>query len=367
MLQVVQSQLLCYVSDKIQVSDQMFKDNSVFVVGAGASHEFGLPIGWDLTQTIKANCDIVLNQWGEYQSGSRAVFNHYVRMFSTQSEDNVDKIKSRLRASWQIRDGIESADSIDEYIFRYTSDPLIAEVGKLNIAHAISSAESKSLLKVKEGSVFDVRDATNTWIWGFAKALMNGIRADDVSEVGNNITIICFNYDRCIEHYLEHALAQGFHGLTATEAKSIVESINIIHPYGWLGDLQRFPYGDTRQFPAMADNIITWSESVRDPEIISKMRLAIEGASQIVFMGFGFAAQNMDLLDCRRDYVPATPPAVYSTGYSLPRETQGVLTSKIVSLYSAADWYDPDTQKVHFQYGATCKEFFDIHRLNLVI
>jgi len=39
----------------------MFKDNTVFVIGAGASQEFGFPIGSGLTQTIKKNCNFVLD------------------------------------------------------------------------------------------------------------------------------------------------------------------------------------------------------------------------------------------------------------------------------------------------------------------
>lgn len=344
----------------------MFKDNTVFVIGAGASAEFGLPVGSKLLEIIRDDCNIILDQWGAYQHGSQTILAHYDKIYGRQHSSQIAEINLRLTKSWQIRDGIESAESIDEYIFRYSNDPIISEVGKLHIAHAISLAEKNSLLMAANFSQFDVRKADKTWIWTFAKALMNGVRAEDVDEVGENITIICFNYDRCIEHYLEHALRRGFHDLTYEKAREIVSRINIIHPYGWLGDLEKFPYGETRLFPEMADNIITWSESIRDPEIVPKIQEAIGSASQIVFMGFGFAAQNMDLVNCKRDFMPLKQPVVYSTGFGIPRETEDALKSKIVSLYTDGSWRDPEIERIHFQYGAICKDFFEVHRLNLV-
>ncbi len=349
----------------------MFKDNTVFVIGAGASAEFELPVGWQLLQAIKDNCDFKLDHFGQYLGGSREVYSHYLKIFGTSDAQKVDQFNLRLEKSWQIRDGIESADSIDEYIFRYTNDSLIAEVGKLHIANAISLAESNSSLSPRVGFQNDVGRADKTWIWGFAKALMNGVRAEEVDQIGQNITIICFNYDRCIEHYLEYAFRRGFHGLPHQEARAIVDRMNIIHPYGWLGDLEAFPFGEPDKFPEMANNLITWSESIKDAEIVSKMRMAIKDASQIVFMGFGFAAQNMELLDTQpehtelMDYELAEPPDVYATALGIPHEVEGSLKSKISALYTG-QWSLQADQAIHFQYGAKCKDFFDIHRLNLV-
>lgn len=349
----------------------MFRDNTVFVVGAGASAEFGLPVGSQLLESIRRNCDFQLDQWGSYTGGSREIFGYYDKIYGRQNSGAISEFNLRLIKSWQIRDGIESAESIDEYIFRYSSDPVIAEVGKLQIAHAISRAEHDSLLMPRNAVELDTRKVDHTWIWTFAKALMNGVRYENVDEIGENITIICFNYDRCIEHYLEHALRRGFHDLTAEDARAIVSKINIVHPYGWLGDLKQFPYGSVRQFPEMAENIITWSESIRDPEIVTKMREAIREAEQIVFMGFGFAAQNMDLLNSQPEKTSYLehqldePPSVYSTAFNMPKEVEGSLRAKITDLYMG-QWSLSASQSVHFQYGAKCKEFFDIHRLNLV-
>lgn len=71
--------------------------------------------------------------------------------------------------------------------------------------------------------------------------LFDGVRNSDVDNVGSNITIICFNYDRCIEMYLEHAIVNAFRDVPADRARQIVARINIIHPYGSLGNLKSIP------------------------------------------------------------------------------------------------------------------------------
>ncbi|TWC85704.1 hypothetical protein FB593_102558 [Rhizobium sp. SJZ105] len=344
----------------------MFKDNTVFVIGAGASAEFGLPVGSALTQTIKSNCSFRLDEFGSrLAAGSREVFQHYEKIFGRNDSAKVAQFNLRLEKSRQIARGIDSAESIDEYIFRYASDPLVAEIGKLQIAHAISLAENKSILSDDNNFPDNFSVGDTTWIWTFAKALMNGVKVDDVACIEENISIICFNYDRCIEHYLEHALMRGFHELSLEDARKIVGQINIIHPYGWLGNLGAFPFGKADRFANMAENLITWSETISDPEVIEKLRSAVRSAHQLVFMGFGFAAQNMDLLNTQPTGLPSSHTQVYSTGLGIPQEVEVVLKEKIIALTSSS-WRSSSAEMIHFQYGAECKKFLDIHRLNLV-
>lgn len=343
----------------------MFKDNTVFVVGAGASNEFGLPVGSGLVKKIKENCVFDIDQWGQIKNGPAPIFSHYDRLFGRNDPEKVREFNLRLTASRQIRDGIDSADSIDEYIYRYSHDPIVAEVGKLQIAYAISLAEETSSLSGDTGFPNDIERADNTWIWTFVKALINGLKASDTDKIGANITIICFNYDRCIEHYLEYALTRSFHGMSLIEAREIVGRIKIIHPYGSLGQLSEFPFGHAYEFARMAENIITWSETIRDENTVPDMRLAIKTAETIVFLGFGFANQNMQLLNSQPTQLNYSAARVYSTGYLMREETELSLKVNINALKSDG-YLEAQLSKIHFQYGSKCKEFFDIHRLNLV-
>jgi len=315
-----------------------------------------------LLRTIKRNCTFERDAFGQVTGGPARIFEHYDEVIGRASQPQLDKFYLRLKACTQIASGIESADSIDEYIYRYAHEPIIAEVGKLQITNAISTAENSS--SMNDGFRLSPESLDETWIWAFTKALISGVRADQVDEIGQNITIICFNYDRCIEHYLENALTRSFYGLTQLEARAIVERINIIHPYGWLGSLEEFPFGGTANFGKMAGNIITWSESIQDFEIVTKMRKSIREARQIAFLGFGFAAQNMELLNSQPIDTPIYFPNVYSTGFGLVREIEETLKANISALVSRHIGYRFD--QIHFQYGEKCKNLMDIHRMNLV-
>jgi len=54
---------------------------------------------------------------------------------------------------------------------------------------------------------------------------------DDLASMFDNISIICFNYDRCIEHYLYSALVAHY-GITKPAAAKIMGKLRIHHPYG---------------------------------------------------------------------------------------------------------------------------------------
>lgn len=343
----------------------MFADNTVFVVGAGASAEFNMPVGGKLTKIIKDNCLWEYDR-GERKIGNPEIFAYFDKRFNISAEPSLKEFQARLFTMTEIHRSIDMAESIDEYIFRYADDPVVAEIGKLQIAYAIAEAERQcSLGPVKEFTFENdtFASADDTWISTFAKALMNGVPLNDIETIGNNITIICFNYDRCIEHYLEHAICRAYADVSLPEARKIVSKINIIHPYGLLGQLDEIPFGQFDRFLEMTENLITWSETIRDAQTVPKIRHAIGEAQTIAFLGFAFANQNMKLLNSR----PTKPKTVrvLSTGLGLPQEVEDTLAGEINRLYSSIRT-QLGREVVHFQYGAKCNVFMNIHRMNLV-
>lgn len=275
-----------------------FRENTTFVIGAGASAEFGLPVGWKLLEQIRDNCLFAFDPSIVGAKGNQKIFNAVLQKHCSD-RPTLDRVFTTFR---DIHKGVETAGSIDEYINRYSDDALIAELGKLQIAYAILFAETRSKMMPKKGKDADGinwQAVDETWIVPFTRALFDGVRASEVETLGQNITIICFNYDRCIEHYLEYAIQRAYRDVDRPAARKIVNQMNIIHPYGSLGPLDRFSFGTP---PEHADlyhitkNLITWSETVEDEELIDTMRQSIGSADNIVFLGFAFASQNMKLL-----------------------------------------------------------------------
>jgi hypothetical protein len=78
------------------------------------------------------------------------------------------------------------------------------------------------------------------WVGFFAQAtkqlrmLGSDIKAQSVNEIFDNVAFIVFNYDRCLEYFLENAL-QLVYNIKPNQARSIIDDLNIIHPYGLVG------------------------------------------------------------------------------------------------------------------------------------
>lgn len=342
----------------------MYKDRTVFVVGAGASAEFGFPVGWQLRDIIKANCDFGINRFGTREKGDDDLFREAIRN-EKEFDFEADWRRKRLRAANIIVNSIESAGSIDELIFRHNDDAHVADVGKLAIAQAISKAEATSLLSETKGFPTNFTGTYDTWLWGFFRGLVSGVPRSEMRNIGRNITLIVFNYDRCIEHYLEHALMKNISNMSPEEAREIVNGITILHPYGSLGELDYFSFGRTDNFALMAPNLITWSESIQRPDIIDQMHRGLEFASQIVFLGFGFASQNMRLLDASPKDIRALFPDVYCSALGIRKQVQPTHGRRIASLITKGP-AEMFFSNIVFEDNTTCHDFFEIHRPNFV-
>ncbi|WP_311272406.1 MULTISPECIES: hypothetical protein [unclassified Rhizobium] len=311
----------------------MFKDNTVFVVGAGASREFGLPIGSGLMSQIKQN--------SLFRFDSRGLREGVRELYQALDEPNLphSALRLSLEAMAEINRSIDFAGSIDEFINRHATDPVIAKVGKLQIAYAISIAERQSLLgrSGKSGESVEWDDVKDTWIMSFTQMLFEGVRNEDVSSIGNNITLIVFNYDRCIEYFLTEAICKTFRGVDRDQALQIVENMNIIHPYGALGNLIKHPFGDDAhptKLNSMSQSIVTWSESVTS-NMVSEINRSVSTATTLVFLGFAFAPQNMDLLTIKSAVNKDRQDVeTFATAYGYRDVIDSRLKKKIIDLYS---------------------------------
>ncbi|MGO6685661.1 hypothetical protein [Rhizobium leguminosarum] len=354
----------------------MFANDTVFIIGAGASAEFGMPVGSKLTEQIKQNCKFRF-EYGNLQEGAMPIFDYYRNTYDLRDPTKAQEVQARFDLMAQIRRSIDMAESIDEYIFRYSDNPLVAEVGKLHIAYAIAKAERECLLG--ETQQFSSNNITfdnlnKTWIYTFAKALMNGVKATEIETIGNNITIICFNYDRCIEHYLEHAICQAYMGVSLERARKIVSKMDIIHPYGDLGPLDEVPFGQQDRLWDMSQNLITWSETKRNVQIAADIDYAIRNAQTLVFMGFAFAKQNMDLLQVKRDEKEVFnrtgayefDKEVYATAYNYKPQVHKKLKTNIIKLWTDV-WHDERLDAMRIEDEKTeCADFIWTNRMNLV-
>jgi len=276
------------------------KRKTVFVLGAGASAEFGLPVGSELQQTISSLLDIRFSEGRHKISGDDDILN-VCRQLSDRD------VNLFLHAGWLIRDGIRLSDSIDNFMDKHAQNERVQMLGKLAIAKAICDAERRSTLFVDANSSsnkLELSRLEDTWLMKLFRHLQRDVGYSRVERIFENTSFIVFNYDRCLEQFLVWALVLSY-GIPWASAAEIVGSAEIYHPYGSLGSLPEFPatevgplaFGQSRYpLQTIAERISTYAEQVRNGDELEQARDWIVAANQIVFLGFAYHPQNMSIL-----------------------------------------------------------------------
>ncbi len=113
----------------------------------------------------------------------------------------------------------------------------------------------------------------------------------------NQLKIISFNYDRVVEQYFQ-ATIEAHYGLSVLEATELRKSIEIVHVYGNLQDLDKRPYGiKPDDFSEVAECIKVIPEAREaNGEQFEKAKDMIDWADKICFIGFGFDPLNVSRL-----------------------------------------------------------------------
>lgn len=347
----------------------MFKDATVFVVGAGASFEFNMPLGADLAKTIASNLAWARND-GEFEgrfadNQTSNLIRYYAQNLPPQQVDQT------YRAARLIQEGIDHAMSIDAFIDMHADKPSVGAIGKLQIALEILKAEKNSYLSVERDSNkgFDWSRTATSWLRVFSEILLEKSKSTAIETIAEDLTIICFNYDRCIEHYLTQAVQRTF-GIAWDEALGYVSKIRIIHPYGDLGPLQAGPSGGNRfgvlenvDLWKASQRLSTFTEEVRDQDTVRTIRQAIASAHQLVFLGFSFQPQNMALLRPDDDGPGRTRrPSVYASAKGFHTVAEAEINRRIRSVLR----YEPHHQAdIEVMIDTTAYDLMRFNRLNL--
>lgn len=268
---------------------------TVFIVGAGASAEFDLPLGSALVDTIRDMAAAEVDT-----SGQRPLIAAAIRAGLTGD------FEAAVR---DIAGGMNVARSIDRFLHSRRDRPLVNAIGKSAIASAIAQAEARTIL-----GTADLRD------WASAQAAMTGLRGtwlsrlfamlqegrspEESATILDDVSFITFNYDRVIEQYLllafQHTMAQD-----VAAAKRCVEKKVPIHIYGSLGTI--FPssaysmsFGPHEDIiptivEKMSAGIRTFTES-QDSKLLAQAHDLISEAECVVFLGFAFDPLNVAAL-----------------------------------------------------------------------
>lgn len=275
-------------------------ERMVVVVGAGASREFGLPMGNELKDRIAESCTVNWSGGAFFPNDSK--ISEAVQMCAQLARVAP---KEYLKGLQEISEALPLAISIDNYLDIRKEDPIILQCGKIAIIRLILEAERSSNLFVREGKSLNFDPIKNTWIAEFFRVVTENCMLEHIAARLAGITFVIFNYDRCIEHFFFHAL-QTYYRITPEKSAEILSCVNFLHPYGTLGSLPwesekpGLEYGadiPTGELVELAKGILTFTESTLVPQSdLKQIQDAIASTPMLIFLGFAFHRINMRLL-----------------------------------------------------------------------
>lgn len=247
----------------------MIKKPTVIILGAGASKPYGFPSGREILNEIRKNLPPYNPQ----------------RWMHILRELHIEQALVGEFVENLIRSGRPSVDAFLEHRNEYL------EVGKLVIALSLIPHEN-------EDKLFSSHRGEHSYEY-----LLNKLIALPGIFGTNRLTIITFNYDRSIEHYLFTALKSSYR-ISDGKCAEMMKRIPIIHVHGQLGKLpwqgeKSRPYNtdtDHDKVRLAGDQIKVISEKeYTSPDFEIAFDKMIE-AEKIYFLGFGYNEMNLHRL-----------------------------------------------------------------------
>lgn len=256
----------------------MIKEETVLVLGAGASMPFGFPSGRDLISKI---CEFFRK---DIESRKLILRNSSSNPFTVE---HAESFVSKLSQTPNV--------SIDEFL---RNRPDFWDIGKIGIAAVLLGCEDPDII---------ARVKTNWYGLLFRELRKGASTFKDVLE--NKLSIITYNYDRLFEYLLSTYLRDSY-DLTNSDCSLIFSpessKIQIIHLHGKTGD---FEYQTNSSYYARYDMKLSSNkilrasnqikivhENIDKKQSFKQAHIALSYAKRIYFLGFGFDDKNLERL-----------------------------------------------------------------------
>lgn len=273
----------------------MITNETVLVLGAGASIPYGYPSGHSLRQMLinPSLFDPALAK----QSLDQENVDTFCRSFMLSGMKSIDAFLAR-RGKDYLNDGQKN----------------IEDIGKYGIALALRQNKSLDTLfhnpeLFDRGGGIDRQDNWYEYLWA---QLSSGITNSNLAEFSKTrLTVVTFNYDLSLEHYLFTA-AKYSYGLADDEATKLLEPIKFIHLYGQLSGnpfssdfCYEFNFQNDFRLIVKDAALIQVIDEQRelDASNFPKASDALTNAQRICFLGFGFDETNVRRLDLAKIFV----------------------------------------------------------------
>jgi hypothetical protein len=315
----------------------MIRQKTVFIIGAGASKPYGYPTGKELREKIISG----YNRWKELLYPSwHQIGENFLETFRKSGNVSIDLFLSR--------------------------NPEFRDVGKVAIVKTIADCEHHS----KFGDKME-KSEEDWYSFIFQEMTKEIATAKDFGLFAENkITFIIFNYDRSFEYYLEECFLNSFQSVKKEEIYEVLRKIPIYHVYGQVAYL---PW--QKQNEGFRYNQITFNNEQSTKEIMIKLsknihvigeerqgidtslkQAQIGEAEKVFFLGFGFAKENLEVLNLPNLLQPKQQ--IFGSGVGLLKEEIINLRSIITdgATFLRPNPARPHPQNVVIESGVSCTD-----------
>lgn len=300
----------------------MIRTKTTFILGAGASAELHMPGPTELLDRIAQALDFSRATENQMTRDTTAILRHVGKLAERMNRPE-DAI---FRAGQRIHTAAKIGRTIEQVIEQNNDDPLVEAFGKLAIAvFTLQSENRASLRATPQGNAVLPLQTGDYWLIELGKLLTSGLPRSRLEQGLADVSIISFNYDRSVEHFLPYALATAY-GMTLQEAQRIITSrLRFFHPYGAIGRLPwqggegpDADWGNEQPWnmAALSAQLRSFDQAMADRKGLADLRAAVAQAQRIVFLGFDFSPRSFDLLvDSSLSH---NPELILSTGGMTP-------------------------------------------------
>lgn len=316
---------------------------TVFILGAGASSEYGFPLGDELVRIIQERLDFP-------KTGDQFLIEQIQRKFYGPDFDK------RVFAARRLANIVLNYRSIDEALHFFNGDDAVIEMGKLAIARSILDAERRSSLWNDQHRSLSLLSTGAHWMGSIFSMAISSLTKAELSSSMENITFVNFNYDRSLEHYFFTAFQSL--GLSEETAVKIVSEMKILRPYGSVGKLpwqnrasdasSRTPVefgNNTTDLFDVANGLETFTEQKNDTTLRSQIERALSASQTIICLGFGFHKQNLEILSLSESGPRSKDTLI--TAYKMNERNDSALKVRLGRLWGL---FDPHTIEIeHLQ------------------
>lgn len=311
----------------------MINLETVLILGAGASKDFGFPTGRELVEQV---CDF----FGDQDNKN---FYLYKDIAITGDPRRITEVfPTALRRA--------DPPSVDIWL---EHNPEFIWPGKVAIAMVLLGLERRSDL-----------NPDNNWY----RILFDRLNSPFDDFQNNRLTVVTFNYDRSLEQYMFDRFRNTYTGKTQEECKENLNQLQILHIYGSLGRLPwqaddpenpmpEVPYGGETRLTH--DTVIAAAKSIKImPESTSeisgrlqKFQELMKDCKALYFLGFGYHDVNMKRLSIGALKIP---PKVMGTALGLSYQGIREIESHVIRTLCMGDGlfrksiYDFLHEYVHF-------------------